>query len=108
MRIRVAAVTDKLVKQHTNSEQVGGDVPAGKVAVRWLVWRSARLRTDGVSDPGGYVEVEQLRSGARENHVVRFDVAVDEPAVLQFLPLVRLGFGQVAFATLSIQVRQAR
>ena len=62
----------------------------------------------GVADPGGDVEVKQFRSGAGEHHVERFDVAVDQPLVLQFHPLVRLGFWQAAFATFCIQLLEAR
>ena len=58
----------------------------------------------GVADPGGDVEVEQLRSGAGEHHVERLDVAVDQPAVVQFQPLARLGFRQVARAASGLQL----
>jgi len=33
---------------------------------------------------------------------------VDQPFVLQFRPLARLGLWQIAFATLSIQLLEAR
>ena len=66
------------------------------------------MRMNGVADPGGDVEVKQFRSGASEHHVERFDVAVDQSFVLQFHPLVRLGFRQVAFATFSLQLPEAR
>ena len=62
----------------------------------------------GVADPRGDVEVKQFRSRASEHHVERFDVAVNQPFVLQFHPLVRLGFRQAAFATFSIQLLKAR
>src|SRR6266576_2556414 len=61
----------------------------------------------GVTDPGGDVEVKQFRSRSGEHHVERFDVAVNQPLVLQFHPLARLGFRQVAFAALSIQLHEA-
>src|SRR5215467_13873381 len=62
----------------------------------------------GVADPGGDVEVKQFRSCASEYHVERFDVAVDQPFVHQFYPLVRLAFWQVAVATFSIELLEAR
>ncbi len=62
----------------------------------------------GVADPGGDVEVKQFRSGAGEHHVERLDVAVDQPFILQFQPLTRLGFRQAAFAAVSIQLPEAR
>src|SRR5271165_4100415 len=61
-----------------------------------------------VADRGGDVEVKQFRSGASEHDVERYDVAVDQPFILQFRPLVRLGFRQAAFATFSIQLLEAR
>src|SRR5215472_5222151 len=62
----------------------------------------------GVADPGGDVEVKQFRSRASEYHVERFDVAVDQPFVLQFHPLVRLAFRQVALAAFGVQLPEAR
>jgi hypothetical protein len=62
----------------------------------------------GVTGPGGDVEVKQFRSRAGENHVEWLDVAVDQPFVLQFQPLARFGFRQVAVATFSIQLLEAR
>ena len=62
---------------------------------------------NGVAHPGGDVEVKQFRSGAGEHHVERFDVAVDQPLVLQLHPLARLGFRQVAFAAFRVQLLQA-
>ena len=61
----------------------------------------------GVTDPGGDVEVQQLRSGAGEHHVERLDIAVDQSFVLQFRPLARLGFGQVAFFAFSVELPEA-
>src|SRR6266566_7940989 len=60
-----------------------------------------------VTDPGGDVEVKQFRSGASEQHVERFDVAVNQPFVLQLHPLARLGFRQVTFAAFGIQLLEA-
>jgi hypothetical protein len=61
-----------------------------------------------VAGPGGDVEVKQFRSCASEQHIERFDVSVDQPFVVQFHPLVQLGFRQVALATFSIQPLEAR
>src|SRR5690349_17258241 len=61
----------------------------------------------GVADPGGDVEVKQLRSRAGEHYVERFDVAVDQPFVLQLCPLAEFGLGQVAFAAFGIQLLEA-
>ena len=58
----------------------------------------------GIADPGGDVEVEQFRPGAREHHVERLDVAVDQPLVPQFRQLTRLGFCQVARQALSLEL----
>src|SRR5215470_2023803 len=60
-----------------------------------------------VADPGGDVEVKQLRSRAGEQHVERFDVAVDQSLVLQLRPLAELSFGQVAFAAFGLQLLEA-
>src|SRR5580658_582346 len=62
---------------------------------------------NGVTNPGGDVEVKQFRSGAGEYHVERLDVTVDQPFVLQLRPLARFGLRQVAFATLSVQLLEA-
>src|SRR6516165_5048080 len=62
----------------------------------------------GVADPGSDVEVKQFRSGASEDHVERFDVAVDQPFVLQFHPFARFGFRQLATAALSLQLLEPR
>ena len=62
----------------------------------------------GVADPGCDIEVKQFRSCASEHHVERLDIAVDQPFVLQFHPIAELGFRQVAFATFSIQLIEAR
>src|SRR4249920_2601689 len=61
-----------------------------------------------VTDPGGDVEVKQLRSRAGEHHVERLDIAVNQSFVLQFRPLARLGFGQVAFFAFSVELPEAR
>ena len=62
----------------------------------------------GVADAGGDVEIEQFRSCASEHNVVRLDVAVDQPPARQFRQLARLGFRQVALATFSIKLPEAR
>ena len=46
-----------------------------------------------VTDSGGDVEVKQFRSAAGEDHVARFNIAVDQPVLAQLPPLVVLGFG---------------
>ena len=60
-----------------------------------------------VTDPGGDVEVKQFRSGAREDHVERLDIAMDQPFVFQFRPLAQLGFRQFAFAAFFVQLLEA-
>ena len=62
----------------------------------------------GIAYPGGDVEIEQFRSGTGEHDVERFDVAVDQPLVLQFQPLTRLGLRQVTFAPFRFQLPEAR
>src|SRR6478752_4356650 len=61
-----------------------------------------------VADPGGDVEVQQLRTRAGEHHVERLDIAVDQSFVLQLHPLARICFGQVAVLTLSVELPEAR
>jgi hypothetical protein len=48
-----------------------------------------------------------LAPPAGEDHVEWFDIAVDQPLVLQLHPIAKLGFRQVAFATFSIQLIEA-
>src|SRR3984885_2621477 len=60
------------------------------------------------ADPGGNVEVKQLRSGTGEHHVERLDITVDQALVLQFGPLARLGFGQFAGPAFIVQLLEPR
>ena len=104
----MVAVAQKLVEQHPDGEQIRGDVPAIQAGVGCLIGRRAGMSTHGVADPGGDVEVKQFGSGAGEDHVERFDVAVDQSFVPQVRPLAGLGFGQVTVAALVIELLEAR
>src|SRR3984957_1189627 len=104
----MVAVTEQLIEQHADGEQVCGNVPAGETGVGRLIGRCAGLRMHRVADAGGDIEVEQLRSGASENNVARFDIAVDQPAARQFRPLVQLGFRPAPGRTLSVKLLEAR
>ena len=104
---RVAAIAEELVEQDADGEKIGGDIPAIQAGVRWLIGRRTRLGMHGIADPRGDVEVEQLRSRSGEQHVLRLDVAVDQPSVLQFRPFTGLGFRQVAVASLGVQLLEA-
>jgi hypothetical protein len=59
-RVGMVTIAQQLIEHHTDSKQIGGDIPPGQVDIRRLIRRRTRLRVHGIADAGSDVEIQEL------------------------------------------------